>query len=110
VERLYVPLAVTVTCDPFETWYGWSRFMYGGVVIKQVVRGREIAHGSKALTVTCDSVARTYEIDVFPDVGTATAPPSIPFKKGDAIISMELTDMYNSAGATSTGPQTIRLT
>jgi hypothetical protein len=85
--------------------------MVGGVVIKQVVRGKEIAHGSKPFpTLTCDSVPRTYDLDVFPDAGTATVPPSGPFKKGDAVISAELTNVYNTTQGASTGPQTIRLT
>lgn len=108
VEKLYVPLLVTVTCDPFTPLYG---SMVGDVVIKQVVGSKEIAHGSKAFPrLTCDSVARTYEMNVFPDGGSATVPPSRPFKKGNAVISAELVNIYDTTERASRGPQTIRLT
>jgi hypothetical protein len=108
VEKLYVPLSVTVTCDPPTDW--WASFV-GDVVIKQVIRGKQIAHGATALpSLTCDSVPHTYDIDVFPDAGTATVPPSAPFKKGDAVISVDVSNLYSSTDRASSGPQTIRLT
>ena len=109
VEKLYVPLSITVSCDPpIDFWTS----IVGGVAIKQVIRNKEIAHGAMSLPrLTCDSVPHTYDINLFPDAGTATAPPSAPFKKGDAVISVDVGNIYDSSTQHAwVGPQTIRLT
>ncbi len=108
VQKLYVALPVTVVCDPdTPSWV----FYPSGITITQVVRGKEIAHGSKGFPqLTCDGSPRSYEIDIFPDAGTVYGPPSGPFKKGDAVIRADLVNVFSFDQRVTLGPQTIRLT
>jgi hypothetical protein len=108
VQKLYVPLSITVACDPPVDF--WTSIV-GNVAIRQVVRNKEVAHSSMWLPpLTCDGAAHAYDVNLFPDAGTATAPPSVPFKKGDAVISVDVGNIYDSSAQHAwVGPQTIRL-
>lgn len=59
--------------------------------------------------LTCDSVPHTYDINVFPDAGSEAAPPSAPLRRANAMISVDVSNIYNQRDRVSTGPQTIRL-
>jgi hypothetical protein len=108
IGKLYVPVSVTVSCDPFDPF-----FMFGAasVTIRQVVSGKKIAHGTgNSSSLTCDSAPHATTINVFPDNGLpfpSAGGDSPPFAKGDAVISAMLS---TAMGSYSAGPQSIKLT
>jgi len=108
VNKLYVPVTLTVSCDPNP---GFFQFGTLSVTIRQLVSGKNIAHGTATRNnVSCDGYAAEYAVDVFPETtgapsfGSADSPP---FTKGDAVISARISNFYTSAGVDA---QTIKLT
>jgi len=104
VQKLYVPVAVTIACDPSVDPLG--SYYQGSVMIRQVVR-KQVAHGSQFFSGTCDGTPHTMTLNVFPEPAYGGAPPSSPFKKGNAVISANASMWYG--GTASQGPQAIRL-
>ncbi|MEY2515008.1 MAG: hypothetical protein QOJ89_2366 [bacterium] len=108
ISKLYVPVSVTVSCEPFDPF-----FMFGSasVTIRQLVSGKNIAHGTgSANELTCDGTPHPQTVNVFPDSGIAfpgLGGDSPPFAKGDAVVSATLSTMMGTSYA---GPQSIKLT
>jgi len=109
VGKLYVPVTLTLACDGDP----WFPFPFGGatVTIKQLVSGKNIAHGSASVgSLTCDGAPHAYTANVFPDSGAVFpggGSDSPPFAKGDAVISAQ---MLTYSGSVTAGPEPIRLT
>jgi hypothetical protein len=103
VNKLYVPIPLTVSCDSSDFIFGVS------VTIRQLVSGKHIAHGTGTVnTLTCDAVPHDYTVNVFPDTaGFPGGTDSPPFAKGDAVVTAQASGFFGSASA---GPQPIRLT
>jgi len=111
VQKLYVPVVLTASCDPdpFFPVAGTA-----SVTIRQVVSGKNIAHGTGSISsMTCDGAQHDYTVNVFPDSGSVPFPgsgggDSPPFQKGDAVVSATVGSYF---GATATaGPEPIKLT
>lgn len=110
VNQLFVPVTIVVTCgpptpDPFP----FPPFTTASVTIRQVVSRRHIAHGTASVNnLTCDNEPHAYTLNVFPDTGGFPGgADSLPFKRGDAVISAQASTGFETVTA---GPQTIRLT
>lgn len=104
VNKLYVPVPMTVSCDSS------SFFTSASATIRQVVAGKEIAHGTASINgLICDGLPHDYTINVFPDTGSGFpgGSSSAPFKKGDAVLTAQVNTDFDFLTA---GPQPIRLT
>lgn len=105
INKLYVPISLTVTCSPSD-FMGFPGSL--SVTIRQVVHGKEIAHGSSWNSITCDDTPHDYTVSVFPDISSPfMGSQSPPFKKGDAVISATVSSFFPEV--VTAGPQSIRL-
>jgi hypothetical protein len=105
VNKLYVPLAMSISCDAPSFF-----FMSASATIRQVVARKEIAHGTASINgLICDGVPHAYTINVFPDTasGFPGGSSSAPFKQGDAVVTAQMSTDFDFVTA---GPQPIRLT
>jgi hypothetical protein len=110
VNRLYVPMALSVACDG-DPW-GFPSSASVSVTLRQVVSGKNIAHGTASVgSLTCDGAPHDYTVSVFPDgVGMFTGTNESPlFAKGDAVVSAQMNSIFTASSA-MLGPQTIKLT
>ncbi|MDX6678806.1 MAG: hypothetical protein QOE31_2858 [Solirubrobacteraceae bacterium] len=108
VNKLYVPVAVTVSCDGFEPFFPTGA---ASVTIRQVVAGKSVAHGTGTVSsLICDSAPHEYTVGVFPDGAGGFPFPGAEsplFRKGDGVISAQVSTYM---GSVSAGPQPITLT
>lgn len=108
INQLYVPVSLTISCDAFY-YYSAS----ASATIRQVVNGKEIAHGTGYVNaLTCDGAPHDYTVSVFPDSASPYGPTSASplFKKGDAVLSAQLTTYYYAPITATAGPQPLTLT
>lgn len=85
INKLYVPVALTVTCDYFDFYSSVS------VTIRQVVSGKNVAHGTAGVSgLQCDGAAHEYVANVFPDGSSPFGGVESPlFSKGAAVVSAQ---------------------
>jgi len=109
VNRLYVPVPITVSCESSDQ-FPFPSFASASVTIRQVVGPRRIAHGTAPVAaLICDGLPQDYTVNVFPDTGGFPGGnDSPPFKKGNAVLTAQVSSGFEPA--VTAGPQTIKLT
>ena len=107
VDRLHVPVTMTISCSPSSAFPGLPALPGTlSVTIRQVVQGKSIAYGTGMATIPCDDTPHEATADVFPSGPPSGASQSPPFKKGTAVIAATFSTFGSSLSA---GPQSIRL-
>jgi hypothetical protein len=105
VDKVYVPVSITVTCDPNP----FFMFESASVTITQTVH-KHVAHGTATNnSIVCDGAPHSYALNVFPDTGGGFPPASAspPFNKGTAVITAQVN---GGSGSATAGPHPITLT
>jgi hypothetical protein len=110
INQLYVPVPLTISCDQSDPYYYY--YASASATIRQVVNGKEIAHGTGSVNgLTCDDAPHDYTVSVFPDSASGPFDSASPlFKKGAAVLSAQASSGFFSGASATAGPQPLTLT